>query len=135
MFGNTGGMGGMGAGQEAILRELMRGGQGQMGPINGSVQAPTAQMVQAPQQQGGDLSSVVGKLGNTAAGAYLMNKGKGMETAAKSALDQSTGSVGNATADQNAFNDLTQNIVDRKTPQDMLQQADMLKYMGMGFLR
>lgn len=114
MFGN---MGGMGAGQEAILRELMRGGQGQRGPINGSVQAPTAQMVQAPQQQGGDLSSVVGKLGNTAAGAYLMNKGKGVENMAnKGAFPGPTQSGGNLN-------------------EDMLRQADMLKYMGMGFLR
>lgn len=131
MFGNAGVMGGMGAGQEAILRELMRGGQGQRGPINGSVQAPTAQMVQAPQQQGGDLSSVVGKLGNTAAGAYLMNKGNNLAAAAKAG-----GATGNAATDQDAFNSLAQSVANGKNPEEaMLRQADMLKYMGMGFLR
>ena len=132
MFGNMGGVGGMGAGQEAILRELMRGqGQGQGGPINGSMQAPTAQLVQAPQQQGGDLSSVVGKLGNTAAGAYLMNKGNNLASAAKTG-----GSTGNAATDQDAFNSLAQGVANGKNPEEaMLRQADMLKYMGMGYLR
>lgn len=134
MFGNTGltgGMGGMGTGQEAILRELMRGqGQGQ-GPINGSMQAPTAQLVQAPQQQGGDLSSVVGKLGNTAAGAYLMNKGNNLASAAKTGE-----STGNAATDQDAFNSLAQGVANGKNPEEaMLRQADMLKHMGMGYLR
>lgn len=113
MFGNTGGMSGMGAGQQALLQELMRG---RGGPINGMGQAQTAPLVEQ-QAQGNDLSSVVGKLGNMAAGAYLMNKGNGMKKMAnEGAFPGPTQSGGNLN-------------------EAMLRQADMLKHMGMGYLR
>ena len=128
MFGNTGGMSGIGAGQEALLGELMRG---QGGPINSMGQAQTAPLVEQQQAQGNDLSSVIGKLGSTAAGAYLMKKGDNLASAAKVG-----GSTGNSVTDQDAFNGLAQGVVNGKNPQDVMRsQANMLKHIGMGFLR
>ena len=60
-----------------------------------------------------------------------MNKGNNLASAAKTG-----GSTGNAATDQDAFNSLAQGVVNGKNPEEaMLRQADMLKYMGMGYLR